>query len=151
MKYFIFLFVVYIYKFGYIYIYINFLYMCCICVVYLLYIFIVSPSNKLNAHHAENPAISNLRRSQMMYKTPLTGNVGFLFWWVWFFFCIKFFLSEKNIVNNCSFLWKIVLNACYFCKLTTFLNPLIKLKLLIFLKKIHKSLTLLGIFTFFLL
>ncbi|GFW52032.1 uncharacterized protein TNCV_2819011 [Trichonephila clavipes] len=31
---------------------------------------ILSPSNKITAHHAENPAISNLRRSQMMYKTP---------------------------------------------------------------------------------
>ncbi|GFU08148.1 uncharacterized protein NPIL_146041 [Nephila pilipes] len=35
---------------------------------------ILSPSNKINAHHVENPAVSNLRRSQMMYKTPLSAQ-----------------------------------------------------------------------------
>ncbi|GIX74369.1 uncharacterized protein CEXT_697151 [Caerostris extrusa] len=36
---------------------------------------ILSPVNKVTTHHAENPAISNLRRSQMMYKTtPLSAQ-----------------------------------------------------------------------------
>ncbi|KAG8174765.1 hypothetical protein JTE90_000021 [Oedothorax gibbosus] len=34
----------------------------------------LSPSHKLTVHHAENPAISNLRRSQMMFKTPLSAQ-----------------------------------------------------------------------------
>ncbi|XP_055927083.1 SLAIN motif-containing protein 2-like isoform X2 [Argiope bruennichi] len=33
---------------------------------------ILSPPNKVTTHHAENPVVSNLRRSQMMYKTPLS-------------------------------------------------------------------------------
>ncbi|CAL1298764.1 unnamed protein product [Larinioides sclopetarius] len=35
---------------------------------------ILSPPIKMTTHHAENPVVSNLRRSQMMYKTPLSAQ-----------------------------------------------------------------------------